>query len=125
MRKNLNHGWLGYTRMKLQGFAWVSQAGMDFQIPPQTRLHEILKTIAHFAPKNALHLNGHKIKAKNTGLRLVSKRGDVVKKHLQARLRVSFPQQRQHSCSESTLCFLSSYPCISFLSVVKMYALPF
>jgi hypothetical protein len=26
----------------------------------------------------------------NAGLRLVSKRGDVVKKHLQARLRVSF-----------------------------------
>ena len=38
----------------------------------------------------------------NAGLRLVSKRGCVVKKHLQARLRGSFPQQIQHSRSEST-----------------------
>jgi hypothetical protein len=90
---------------KLQGFAWASQAGMDFKIPPQTRLHGILKTIAHFAPKNALHLNQHKINDKNSRLSLVSKRGDVVKKHLQARLRVSFPQQIQHSRSESTPVF--------------------
>ena len=41
----------------------------------------------------------------NTGLRLVSKRGCVVKKHLQARLRVSFPQHIQHSRSESTRVF--------------------
>ena len=53
-----------------------------------------------------------KIKMKIAGLRLVSKRGDVVKKHPQARLRVSFPQQIQHSCSESS-------PCLSELSVVK------
>jgi hypothetical protein len=39
---------------------------------------------------------------KNTSLRLVSKRGDVVKKHPQARLRGSFAKQLQHSCSEST-----------------------
>ena len=39
----------------------------------------------------------------NAGLRLASKRGCVVKKHLQARLRVSFPQRIQHSHSESTL----------------------
>jgi hypothetical protein len=38
-------------------------------------------------------------------LRLVSKRGDVVKKHPQARLRVSFAKQLQHSRSESTRCF--------------------
>ena len=43
---------------------------------------------------------------KNTGLRLASKRGYVVKKYLQARLRVSFPQHIQHSHSESTPCFL-------------------
>jgi hypothetical protein len=41
----------------------------------------------------------------NTGLRLASKRGCVVKKHLQARLRVSFPQLIQHSHSESTRIF--------------------
>jgi hypothetical protein len=40
-----------------------------------------------------------------TGLRLASKRGDVVKKHPQARLRVSFAQQIQHSRSESTRVF--------------------
>jgi hypothetical protein len=39
---------------------------------------------------------------KNTGLRLVSKRGCVVKKHPQARFRGFFPQQIQHSLSEST-----------------------
>jgi hypothetical protein len=38
---------------------------------------------------------------KTTGLRLVSKRGDVVKKHPQARLRVSFAKKLQHSRSES------------------------
>jgi len=38
----------------------------------------------------------------NAGLRLAYKRGCVVKKHPQARLRVSFPQQIQHSRSEST-----------------------
>ena len=47
----------------------------------------------------------------NTGLRLASKRGCVVKKHPQVGLRVSFLQQIQHSRSESTRCFLS------FLSV--------
>jgi hypothetical protein len=41
----------------------------------------------------------------NAGLRLASKRGYVVKKHLQARLRVSFPQQIQHSHSELTRVF--------------------
>ena len=40
------------------------------------------------------------------GLRLASKRGCVVKKHPQVGLRVSFPQQIQHSHSESILCFL-------------------
>jgi hypothetical protein len=42
---------------------------------------------------------------KNTGLRLVSKRGCVVKKQRQDRLRVSFPQQIQHSHSETTRAF--------------------
>jgi hypothetical protein len=41
----------------------------------------------------------------NTGLRLASKRGCVVKKHLQARLRVSFPQRIKHSHSESNRIF--------------------
>jgi hypothetical protein len=46
-----------------------------------------------------------KLLGENTGLRLVSKRGCVVKKHLQDRLRVSFPQQIHHSHSESTRVF--------------------
>jgi hypothetical protein len=41
----------------------------------------------------------------NTGLRLVSKRGDDFKKHPQTRLRVSFSKQIQHSRSESMPCF--------------------
>jgi hypothetical protein len=58
----------------------------------------------------ALHLPLHQNKNENIGLRLVSKRGDVVKKHPQARLRVFFPQQIQYSHSESTPCFLFFYP---------------
>ena len=46
-----------------------------------------------------------KLLGENAGLRLASKRGCVVKKHLQARLRGSFPQQIQHSRSESTRVF--------------------
>jgi len=45
----------------------------------------------------------------NLGLRLASKRGCVVKKHLQACLRVSYQQQIQHSRSESTLVFFSDF----------------
>jgi hypothetical protein len=46
-----------------------------------------------------------KLLGENAGLRLASKRGCVVKKHLQARLRVSFPQYIQHSHSESHRIF--------------------
>ena len=49
-----------------------------------------------------------KLLGENTGLRLVSKRGCVVKKHPQARLRVSFLQHIQHSRSESTRIFYLS-----------------
>jgi hypothetical protein len=67
-------------------------------------MHGILKSIAHYAAQIALRLRlAQKSLGENAGLRLVSKRGCVVKKHLQARLRVSFPQQIQHSRSESTL----------------------
>ena len=52
----------------------------------------------------ALHLPLHQ--KEKIGLRLVFKRGDVVKKHPQARLRVFFPQQIQHSRSESARCFI-------------------
>ena len=96
----LNHGWAGFTRIneKMQGYSWASQAAMDFQIPSQASLRGIVKSpsliLLRKWPCFALESSG-----KSTGLRFVSKRGDVVKKHPQARLRVSYPQQIQHSRS--------------------------
>jgi len=95
-----------------QGCAWASQAGDALSNPFTSELARDCKIpslillrkwpcFLRFAQKSS---------GENNGLRLVSKRGDVVKKHLQARLRVSFPQQIQHSRSESTPWFLSSYP---------------
>ncbi len=92
--------WLGFTRIneKMQGYSWASQAAMDFQIPSQASLRGIVKSpsliLLRKWPCFALESSG-----KSTGLRFVSKRGDVVKKHPQARLRVSYPQQIQHSRS--------------------------
>jgi len=102
--------------------AMLGQAklALCFQIPSQASLHGILKTFAHSATQIALRFRcAQKLLGENAGLRLGSKRGYVVKKHLQARLRVSFPQHIQHSQSESNPCFLSFYPCISEPSVVK------
>jgi hypothetical protein len=78
-----------------------AKLALCFQIPSQASLHGILKTHRSFAPQMALRLRlAQKSLGENAGLRLVSKRGCVVKKHLQARLRGSFPQQIQHSHSE-------------------------
>ena len=80
------------TRMgtdKLQGCAWASQAAIDFQIPSQASLHGIVKPHRSFCyangPAFCASRKMWKIE-KNTGLRLFSKRGDVVKKHPQAPL---------------------------------------
>jgi hypothetical protein len=86
-----------------------AKLALCLQIPSQASLHGILKPHRLFCyangPAFCASRKMWKIE-KNTGLRLVSKRGDVVKKHLQARLRVSFPKQIQHSRSESTPCFI-------------------
>jgi hypothetical protein len=83
-----------------------AKLALCFQIPSQASLHGILKSIAHFAAQIALRLRlAQKLLGENAGLRLPSKRGCVVKKHLQARLRVSFQQHIQHSHSESTTVF--------------------
>jgi hypothetical protein len=83
-----------------QGCAWASQASMDFQIPSQASLHWIMKPHRPFCCANGpVSLRNL---WKNLGLRLASKRGCVVKKHPQVGLRVSYPQQIQHSRSEST-----------------------
>jgi hypothetical protein len=60
---------------------------------------------------------------KNNGLRLVSKRGTVFKKHPQARLRVYFIKQIQHSRSESTLDFY--LPIRAYLGNPWLKSLPF
>ena len=119
-------GWALIRAEKLQGYAWASQAGDVPRNPFASKLARDCE------PPSPILLRKWpciylfiKIKMKIAGLRLVSKRGDVVKKHPQARLRVSFPQQIQHSRSESTRGFLSFHPCQSFPSVVKMSSLPF
>ena len=117
-----NHGLPGWARIKLEGCAWTSQAAMDLLIPPPASLHEILKPIAHFASKMALHLFLHENEeSKHRGCAWPNRRGDVLKNHPQAFLRVSFIKQIQHSRSESTQCFQSSYPCISFPSEVNIF----
>jgi hypothetical protein len=65
----------------------------------------ILKLHRPFCYANGPVMLRQKSLGENAGLRLVSKRGCVVKKHLQARLRVSFQQHIQHSHSESTTVF--------------------
>ena len=95
-----------------QGYAWASQAGDALSNPFASELardYEIYRSFC-YANGPAFCASRRNLLEKIAGLRLVSKRGDVVKKHLQARLRVSFPQQIQHSCSESTPCFLFFYP---------------
>jgi hypothetical protein len=84
-----------------QGCAWTSQAGAALSNPFTSKLaRDCEKPIAHSATQMALLRP--EIFLKNTGLRLVFKRGDVVKKHPQARLRGFFAKQIQHSRSEST-----------------------
>jgi hypothetical protein len=68
-----------------------AKLALCFKIPSQASLHGILKTIAHSATQMALRFRfAQKLLGENAGLRLASKRGWVVKKHLQARLRGSF-----------------------------------
>jgi hypothetical protein len=77
---------------------------MDFQIPSQASLQGIVKNPSLILLRNC-YANGPSSPWnfwENVVLRLVPKRGDVVKKHTQARLRVFFQQQIQHSHSEST-----------------------
>jgi len=69
-----------------------AKLALCLQIPSQASLHGILKSIAHSATQMALRFCfAQKLLGEDAGLRLASKRGYVVKKHLQARLRVSFP----------------------------------
>jgi hypothetical protein len=89
-----------------QGYAWASQVGAVLSNPFASELAQDSETPSPILlrkwPCDALPRN---LLGEKTGLRLGSKRGSVVKKHPQAFLRVSFPQQIQHSRSESTSCF--------------------
>jgi hypothetical protein len=83
------HGWAEKRRAMLGR----AKLALCFQIPLQASLHGILKFIAHSATQMALRFRfAQKLLGENAGLRLASKRGYVVKKHPQARLRVSFAQ---------------------------------
>jgi hypothetical protein len=119
-KSNVNHGLPGWARMKTEACrAELGQAklALRFQIPSQASLHGTVKTHRSFcyangpaSPRNLFE---------NTTLRLVAKRGCVVKKHPQARLRGSFHNKSSTRTANQPVCFWSSYPCKSELSVVK------
>ena len=89
-----------------QGYAWASQAGAVLSNPFASELARDSETpsliLLRKWPCACASLRNLWEK---TGLRLVSKRGCVVKMHPQARLRGSFSQHIQHSRSESTRVF--------------------
>jgi hypothetical protein len=82
-----------------------AKLALCFQIPSQASLHGILKPHRSFCCANGPAMLRQKSLGENAGLRLASKRGCIVKKYLQARLRGSFSQHIQHSRSESTRIF--------------------
>jgi hypothetical protein len=63
-----------------------AKLALCFQIPSQASLHGILKPHRPFCYANGPAMFRQKLLGENTGLRLASKRGCVVKKHPQARL---------------------------------------
>ena len=86
-----------------QGCAWASQAG---DVPPNPFTSELARDckipsliLLRKWPWIYLCIK-MKMKMKTPGCAWSAKRGDVVKKHLQASLRVSFAKQLQHSLSE-------------------------
>jgi hypothetical protein len=101
--------WLGYTRMdgESQGYAWASQAGAVFSNPFASELARDCETSSLILLRKwPCAFASLRDFLEQTGLSLASKQGCVVKKHPQVVLRVSFPQQVQHSLHESILCFL-------------------
>jgi hypothetical protein len=90
-----NHGWAGFTRMgrDAQGYAWASQAGAVLSNPFTSELERDSENPSLICSANGPAMLHQKSLGEIAGLRLVSKRGCVVKKHPQARLRGSFPQQ--------------------------------
>jgi hypothetical protein len=102
----LNLGWLRYTRIKKGAEKRSSMLGQAklapaFQIPSHASLHGIVKPHRSFCYANG-PASRWNLWEKALGCAWPAKRGDVLKKHLQARLRGGFLQQIQHSRSEST-----------------------
>jgi hypothetical protein len=109
-----NHRLPGFARIieEMQGFAWASQAGAVLSNPFASELardSEIPSPI--LLRKWPCDASPWNFRGKKPGCAWPAKRENVLKKHPQARLRVSFIKQIWHSRSESTRCFLS------FLSV--------
>jgi hypothetical protein len=101
-----------------------AKLALCFHIPSQASLHGIVKTHRSFcyangpaSPRNLFE---------NTGLRLVSKRGCVVKKHPQARLRGSFHNKssirvaNQHRVSCLLIRVHPSYPWLKSLLPIRV-----
>jgi hypothetical protein len=84
-----------------QGCAWASQAAMDFHIPSQASLRGIVKNPSLILLRKwPCDASSEIFQKKHRGCACTAKRGDVVKKHPQVGLRVSYQQQIQHSRSE-------------------------
>jgi hypothetical protein len=85
--------------------AMLGQAklALCFQIPSQASLHGILKAQRSLCCANGPALSPRsEIFGRKCRVAIGLQAGMCCEKHLQARLRVSFPQQIQHSHSEST-----------------------
>ena len=94
-----------------------AKLALCFQIPSQASLNGILKPHRTFCYANGPAMLHQKSFEKNTGVALGLQAGMCCKKQPQVGLQVSFQQQIQHSCSESTrdfgLYLTRSFPLIS------------
>jgi hypothetical protein len=85
-----------------QGYAWANQAGAVFSNPFTSELAQDSETtsLIWLRKWSCAFASLRDFWEKKQGCDWSAKRGDVVKKHPQARLRVSYQQQIQHSRSE-------------------------
>ena len=79
-----NHGWAGFARIieEAQGYAWASQAGAVLSNPFASELARDSENPSPILLRKWPCAFAQKLLGENSVLRLASKRGCVVKKHL-------------------------------------------
>jgi hypothetical protein len=90
---------------KAQGYAWASQAGAVLSNPFASELTRDSENPSPIMLRKWPCDVSSEIFGRKGGVALGFQAGMCCEKHLQARLRVSFQQQIQHSHSESTTVF--------------------